>query len=347
MSKKKARLEIDRCPNDRYICFNDVVGRGSYKVVYRAYDTNNGNEVAWNQIALCRLEKNETQMVVDEVLLLEKLSPQNKYIVDFLTAWYDEEKGNVVFITELALGGTLKNYILHIEKINMRVIKKWCIQILKGLRFLHRNNIAHRDLKCNNIFMHPRSGDIVIGDLGLAKEKRCNFNSVIGTPEYMAPEMFDEEYDEKIDIYAFGMCFLEMITKEVPFSECKGVGQIYKKITSGAKPEALQRVKNAKAKRIIEVCLNYDPKQRPSADNLVHDPFFRVVIDLEDDDENLTETPSSEIIDIQAEFPIPIVSKVLEIDSLHECMLQNLDQFILTTTPTSPDIVGNIEPEFL
>lgn len=53
-----------------------------------------------------------------------------------------------------------------------------------------------------------------------------------GTPEFMAPELYEEEYNELVDIYSFGMCILEMITCEYPYSECKNPAQIYKKVTS-------------------------------------------------------------------------------------------------------------------
>lgn len=48
----------------------------------------------------------------------------------------------------------------------------------------------------------------------------------------MAPEMYEEHYDEAVDVYAFGMCMLEMATSEYPYSECTGPAQIYKKVIS-------------------------------------------------------------------------------------------------------------------
>lgn len=53
-----------------------------------------------------------------------------------------------------------------------------------------------------------------------------------GTPEFMAPEMYDEVYDESVDVYAFGMCLLEMCTLEYPYQECSNPAQIYKKVTT-------------------------------------------------------------------------------------------------------------------
>lgn len=56
--------------------------------------------------------------------------------------------------------------------------------------------------------------------------------SILGTPEFMAPELYEEEYNELVDIYSFGMCMLEMVTFEYPYNECKNPAQIYKKVTS-------------------------------------------------------------------------------------------------------------------
>ena len=53
-----------------------------------------------------------------------------------------------------------------------------------------------------------------------------------GTPEFMAPEMYEEHYDEGVDVYAFGMCMLEMATAEYPYKECSNAAQIYRRVTS-------------------------------------------------------------------------------------------------------------------
>lgn len=71
-------------------------------------------------------------------------------------------------------------------------------------------------------------------DVGLVKESLLSFS---GTPEFMAPEMYEEKYDEAVDVYAFGMCILEMATSEYPYSECQNAAQIYRKVTSVSKDE--------------------------------------------------------------------------------------------------------------
>lgn len=52
-----------------------------------------------------------------------------------------------------------------------------------------------------------------------------------GTPEFMAPELYDEQYDDRVDVYSFGMCLLELATLEYPYSECRNAAQIYRKVT--------------------------------------------------------------------------------------------------------------------
>lgn len=59
---------------------------------------------------------------------------------------------------------------------------------------------------------------------------------VAGTPEFMAPELYEEEYNQLVDVYSFGMCLLEMVTLEYPYSECKNAAQIYKKVVSVSYP---------------------------------------------------------------------------------------------------------------
>ena len=82
-----------------------------------------------------------------------------------------------------------------------------------GLVYLHGHNppIIHRDLKCDNIFVNGSDGVVKIGDLGLATMLRARTapQSVIGTPEFMAPELYEEEYDDRVDVYSFGMALLD------------------------------------------------------------------------------------------------------------------------------------------
>ena len=81
----------------------------------------------------------------------------------------------------------LTSYLKRFKKINLKVLKNWCRQILKGLYFLHTRTppVIHRDLKCDNIFITGTTGSVKIGDLGLATLKNKSFaKSVIGKPAF-------------------------------------------------------------------------------------------------------------------------------------------------------------------
>jgi len=94
-----------------------------------------------------------------------------------------------------------------------------------------------------------------------------------GTPEFMAPEIFDESYGIPCDIYAFGMSVLEMVTLQTPYKECANPAQIYKKLIEGKKPAALDLIKNEEVKTFILQCLKQQ-KERPTISQLLEDKLF-------------------------------------------------------------------------
>uniref|UniRef100_A0A5G2QXZ6 WNK lysine deficient protein kinase 4 n=1 Tax=Sus scrofa TaxID=9823 RepID=A0A5G2QXZ6_PIG len=218
-------------PDGRYLKFDIEIGRGSFKTVYRGLDT----DTTWRWPGTRKLSRAERQRFSEEVEMLKGLQHPN--IVRFYDSWKSVLRGQVciVLVTELMTSGTLKTYLRRFREMKPRVLQRWSRQILRGLHFLHSRvpPILHRDLKCDNVFITGPTGSVKIGDLGLATLKRASFaKSVIGTPEFMAPEMYEEKYDEAVDVYAFGMCMLEMATSEYPYSECQNAAQIYRKVTS-------------------------------------------------------------------------------------------------------------------
>ena len=91
----------------------------------------------------------------------------------------------------------------------------------------------------------------------------------------MAPEIFDNEYDKSIDIYAFGMFVLEISTLTTPYSECSGNPlQLYKKITEGEKPKAFDRIIDQDLRCFILKCIDLDKNKRPTASELLNDSFL-------------------------------------------------------------------------
>nr|XP_017499252.2 serine/threonine-protein kinase WNK4 isoform X5 [Manis javanica] len=279
-------------PDGRYLKFDIEIGRGSFKTVYRGLDTDTTVEVAWCELQTRKLSRAERQRFSEEVEMLKGLQHPN--IVRFYDSWKSVLRGQVciVLVTELMTSGTLKTYLRRFREMKPRVLQRWSRQILRGLHFLHSRvpPILHRDLKCDNVFITGPTGSVKIGDLGLATLKRASFaKSVIGTPEFMAPEMYEEKYDEAVDVYAFGMCMLEMATSEYPYSECQNAAQIYRKVTSGTKPNSFNKVKMPEVKEIIEGCIRTDKNERFTIQDLLAHAFFReergVHVELAEEDD--------------------------------------------------------------
>uniref|UniRef100_A0A8D1R530 non-specific serine/threonine protein kinase n=1 Tax=Sus scrofa TaxID=9823 RepID=A0A8D1R530_PIG len=280
----------------RFLKFDIEIGRGSFKTVYKGLDTETTVEVAWCELQDRKLTKSERQRFKEEAEMLKGLQHPN--IVRFYDSWESTVKGKkcIVLVTELMTSGTLKTYLKRFKVMKIKVLRSWCRQILKGLQFLHTRTppIIHRDLKCDNIFITGPTGSVKIGDLGLATLKRASFaKSVIGTPEFMAPEMYEEKYDESVDVYAFGMCMLEMATSEYPYSECQNAAQIYRRVTSGVKPASFDKVAIPEVKEIIEGCIRQNKDERYSIKDLLNHAFFqeetgvRVELAEEDDGEKI------------------------------------------------------------
>jgi len=265
---------VESILDGRFSRYKERLGSGAYKTVFKGYDHENGIEVAWNQIKFERLKQPERDRLNEEIRILQVIKHPN--IINLYHFYVDEDKKRLVILTELMTSGTLRQFVLKSHhRTKLKVIKRWCIQILKGLSYLHSQNIIHRDLKCDNIFINGSQGEVKIGDLGLstAMTNRTHAESVIGTPEFMAPEFYDEYYTEKVDTYAFGMCLLEMVTQEYPYSECTNAAQIYKKVTGGRPPGALLRIENVEVRQFIELCIG-SFEDRPSPSELLNHKFF-------------------------------------------------------------------------
>ncbi|CAM0944715.1 unnamed protein product [Alopecurus aequalis] len=266
--------EVD--PTRRYMRYNEVLGRGAFKTVYKAFDEAEGIEVAWNQVNIDEVMQcpYNLERLYSEVYLLKSLKHEN--VMKFYNYWVDDQKKTINVITELFTSGSLRHYRRRHPRVELKAIKNWARQILHGLDYLHSHQppVIHRDLKCDNIFVNGNHGEVKIGDLGLATIMQTpKARSVIGTPEFMAPELYDENYDELVDIYSFGMCMLEMFTLEYPYSECKNPAQIFKKVSKGVKPAALSKIVNPEVKHFIEKCL-VPASKRLSARELLQDPFL-------------------------------------------------------------------------
>ena len=277
------RKIVEESPKGRFQRFEEELGSGSQKKVYLAYDTDTGCEVAWNSVLIDIKDSESIQKIKMEIEILKPLKHPN--IINFIYCFYNEEKSEIVFITELFSGGSLAQHLTEFKHPRLRLVKLWCQEILKGLKYLHEHvpPIIHRDIKCENIFINKNTGEVKIGDLGLGiilKDVEYA-DQFCGTVEYCSPEVYQKKYGVKCDIYSLGISMIEMITGEKPYSECKGqILAVCEKVRKNILPECFNKINNNKVKEFILKCLKPE-NERPSANDLLEDKFLN---DLESEE---------------------------------------------------------------
>ena len=220
---------LERSPgNDddegRFERYQKMIGQGSFKTVWEAFDTHEGCNVAWSIINLRSLSKEMRTATINERKLLEAVGDKSEYLINLKKTWYNAEKAEVVFITELCSGGSLNEFLKKSGTVRCSVLKKVLRQVLQGLVVLHEHGAIHRDLKAENVYILKATGDIRIGDYGLAcysgpESASANLGKTMtGTPCFMAPEVLNssesQKYNEKVDIWSFGLVVVEVRVRE-------------------------------------------------------------------------------------------------------------------------------------
>jgi len=169
----------------------------------------------------------------------------------------------------------------------------------------------------------------------------------------MAPELYEESYDCKVDIYSFGLCVLELFTHEFPYSECENMAQIYKKVSQGKPPAGLDKVTDDEMREFVKLCIDKDPNKRPSARELLAHQYLRAV-----DKDKAAAAPSSSTTSAASQPPPlpplpppppPVSVRLLPVVDEEECPTPEGDpgasaqephplapDHSMPTTPTSP-----------
>ena len=147
------------------------------------------------------------------------------------------------------------------------VIKYMLKQTLKGLHFLHQNNIVHRDIKSDNI-LTDEQGNVKLADFGYSAQltqERLGRSSKVGTLCWMAPELIkgERKYDVKVDIWSFGVFAFELANGNPPYLYEAQSRVIINIITKS--PPKIQKKWSKEYAEFVDLCLTKDPSKRPTA----------------------------------------------------------------------------------
>ncbi|KAI8475589.1 MAG: kinase-like domain-containing protein [Monoraphidium minutum] len=213
----------------------EKVGSGSFGVVWRATRRLDGRAYALKEIDLHGMsKKQEQEECIRETQILSEFD--SDYIVKFWDSFL--EKGRLYIVMEFAGGGNVHELLQRAAgPLPEEVIWKLLIQMLLGLSDMHRRKVLHRDFKTLNVFLDA-AGNAKLGDLGVAKilsTQTAFARTVVGTPYYLSPELCeDKPYNDKSDIWAFGVTLYELCTRRHPF-DADNQGALVLKILKGGR----------------------------------------------------------------------------------------------------------------
>lgn len=256
-------------PDDLGITFGDIVfgkeiGAGAYGKVFRG--SFRGEEVAIKQEQV--RHKDLAKYLASEIAVLRAVS--HPHLLRYLGAAQNEK--SVYIVTEFMGGGDLRAILANTAvELSWRLRLTLARDALEGIAYLHANDLIHRDIKTENILVDD-SWRCVVADYGFARKAAAGNRqamTILGTDEFMAPEVvFGESYDDRADVFSFGVVLAEIITRRAPGRDGFLMRLPRKKFAADADEVRAAAPPDTPASLLecVAQCLAYEPDDRLTAE---------------------------------------------------------------------------------
>ncbi|KAK4265607.1 hypothetical protein QN277_026636 [Acacia crassicarpa] len=282
-------------PLDNQLSLSDidiikVVGKGNGGVVQLVQHKWTNQFFALKVIQM-NIEESMRKQIAQELKINQ--SAQCPYVVICYQSFYDN--GAISIILEYMDGGSLADLLKKVKKIPEKYLAAICKQVLKGLIYLHHEkHIIHRDLKPSNLLINHR-GEVKITDFGVSvimQTTSGQANTFIGTYNYMSPERINGSqngYNYKSDIWSLGLILLECATGLFPYTppdqgeRWESIFELIETVVDKPPPFAPSDQFSPEFCSFVSACLQKDPTDRLSAQELMGHPFVNMYGDSDVD----------------------------------------------------------------
>ncbi|KAL7629106.1 hypothetical protein AAE478_000625 [Parahypoxylon ruwenzoriense] len=263
----------------------ELIGKGSFGRVYKATDLRTADVVA---VKIIDVDESDTvnpkladtySEILKEINALHRLSQSGAQNINHVIEALPVGKA-MWMVTEYCAGGSVATLMKPTAPGGLQ--EKWIIPILRevavAIYWVHKEGIIHRDIKCANVLV-TETGAVQLCDFGVAGmmetklDKRSTF---IGTPHWMAPELFDQnaQYGTEVDIWAFGSMVYEIASGLPPNVRANvGLPQLGDYLRDHL-PRLDGDQYSDELKSLVAFCLEENPAKRPSVEQVQQHPYL-------------------------------------------------------------------------